>query len=61
MVYDLVSPSNIILSCFFFFFLIFYLYRLICSISVQIFNPTAELKNTQEVKGEIEIYITNLE
>ena len=40
---NLVIPSNTILSCSFFFFLIIDLYYLIPSVIVQTFNPTAEL------------------
>ena len=43
MLFNLGFANNIILSCFFFFFLIIDLYFLIPAVIAQIFNPIAEL------------------
>ena len=59
MLFNLDVPSNAILSCFFFVFLIIDLYFLITAVITQIFNRTAELVipigiPTEEEKPEIE-------
>ena len=61
--FNLDFAKNIILSCFFFFFLIIGLYLLI---SVEIFNTTAKLVvlveiPIKETKTEIEIHPVNVE
>ena len=61
--FNLDFAKNIILSCFFFFFLIIGLYLLI---SVEIFNTTANLVvlvgiPIKETKTEIEIHPVNVE
>ena len=43
MLFKLVFAKNIILSCFFFFFLVINLYFLIHEVIAQLFNPIAEL------------------
>ena len=59
MLFNLDFPNNIILSCFFFFFLIIDLYLLIPAVIAQVFNPIAELIipigiPTKEAKAELE-------
>ena len=57
-VFNLAFPSNAILSCYFFFFLINYLYFLIPAVVAQTFNPTVELvipTRTQTNKANAEI------
>ena len=63
---NLVSASNTILSCFFFFSSIIDLSFLILTIIAQIFNPIAELViaigiPTKEVKAETEIHPLTVE
>ena len=61
MLFNLDFASNTILSCFFFFFLIFELYFLTPAVITQIFNLIAELVisigiRTKEANAEIETY-----
>ena len=61
MLFNLDFANNTILSCFFFFFLIFDLYFLIAAVIAQIINPTAELLipiviPAKESKEEIKIH-----
>ena len=64
MLFNLFFANDIILSCFFFFFLIIDLYFLIPADIAQIFNSIAELvitrripkRNIKEAKAEIEIH-----
>ena len=61
MLFNLVFANYIILSCFFFFFLIIDLYFSIPTVIAQIFNPITELVipigiPSKEAKTEIEIY-----
>ena len=60
MLFNLVLPSNTILSCFLFFFVIIDLYLILPAVIAQVFNPIAELIipvgiSTKETKQEIEI------
>ena len=59
MIFNLFFANNIILSCFFLFFLIIDLYFLTPPVIAQIFNPTIKLAIfiqilTKEAKAEIE-------
>ena len=61
MLLNLDFANNIILSCFFYFFLFFDLYFLIPAVIAQIFNPIAELViatriPTKEAKVEMETH-----
>ena len=51
-VYNLVFANNIILTCFFFFFLRIDLYFLIIAVIAQIFNPTAEFAMPIGIKAK---------
>ena len=60
MLFNLVLPSNTILSCFLFFFVIIDLYLILPAVIALVFNPIAELIipvgiSTKETKQEIEI------
>ena len=66
MLFNLDFAKNIILSCFFFFFLINELFFLIRAVIAHIFNPIAELKIAvgipiKKAKAEIEIHPVNVE
>ena len=67
MLFNLDFGNNIVLSCFFSFFLIIELYLLtILTAIAQIFNPTAELVipigiPIKEVKAKIEIHLVIVE
>ena len=66
MLFDLDIVNNIILPCFFFIFLIIYLYFLITAVIAQVFNPVAKLViligiSTKETKEEMKTHAVIVE